>query len=451
MAIEVKIPDLGDGVDSGDVLEVFVTEGQTVTEGQDLIELETDKATVMVPSSAGGKISKVHVAAGDSVSPGSVIVTVELVAAKAKQSVADVAAGAVAKTPAAAGATEADQSTPSKHQHLEAALTVSSKPAERIGTSAEKSLPEIQSAQHALRSSTKGGQIAAGPAMRRLAREVGIDIATVAGTGAFGRITRDDLMKAVRGGTAKKNDSAQSYAGPADDYGPIRIEKLSKIRQTIARKMHESWVSVPRVTNFDDADITELEHIRENSKKDYAARNIKLTTMPFVIKAVAMSLKSHPIVNASIDMERNQVVYKDYVNIGVAIDTERGLVVPAMRKVNGLAIPEIARQLSELAENIRNNDFSVDDLRGGTFTISNLGAIGGTYSTPIVNVPETAILLVGRSRKIPVVVNDQIKIRLMMPLSLSYDHRLIDGATAARFLNEVKGYLEVPSRLLLAL
>jgi pyruvate dehydrogenase E2 component (dihydrolipoamide acetyltransferase) len=214
--------------------------------------------------------------------------------------------------------------------------------------------------------------------------------------------------------------------------------------------MHLSWTSVPHVTNFDDADITELERIRQASKADYAQRGIKLTTLPFVIKAAAMALRCHPQLNASLDLEKQEVIFKEYVNIGVAIDSDRGLVVPVLRDVDTKSIPEIARWVAQWAEKVRNGDYTVEDLRGGTFTVSNLGAIGGTYATPIINVPEVAILLVGRSRKMPVVVDDQIAIRLMMPLSLSYDHRLVDGAVAARFLNEVKGYLEAPSRLLLA-
>ena len=215
--------------------------------------------------------------------------------------------------------------------------------------------------------------------------------------------------------------------------------------------MHESWSTCPRVTNFDDADVTALEDIRQNSKKEYAEGGVKLTSMPFLIKAVAMALKAHPVINASVDLEQGQIIYKDYVNVGIAVDTERGLVVPSLRSADKMGIPDIARQLGEMAENVRENNFSIDDLRGGTFTISNLGAIGGTYSTPIINTPETAILLVGRSRKLPVVIDDKVEVRLMMPLSLSYDHRLIDGGAAARFLNDVIGYLEAPSRLLLAL
>ena len=227
---------------------------------------------------------------------------------------------------------------------------------------------------------------------------------------------------------------------------------MSKIRKTISKQMHVSWSSVPRVTNFDDADITDLESLRQSSKDDYAAQGLKLTTMPFLIKAVATALSHHPAINAVIDEENEQIVYKDYVNVGIAVDTDRGLVVPVMKDADRMGVPDVARTLAEMASKVRGGQFGMNDLKGGSFTISNLGAIGGQYSTPIVNVPEVAILLVGRSRKLPVVMpDDSIQPRLMMPLSLSYDHRLVDGGAAARFLNEVIEYLEAPSRLLLAL
>ena len=292
--------------------------------------------------------------------------------------------------------------------------------------------------------------------MRRFAREVGVDLGTVQGSGTAGRITREDVLAAVRRPSQVPAAAGSSpQAGPgeqaSDSWGPVRVERMPKIRRTIAAQMHKSWETCPRVTNFDDVDITDLEHLRQSSKADYAKQGIKLTSMPFVIKAVAMALRDHPVVNASVDMEAGQIIYKDYVNIGIAVDTERGLVVPVMRNADQLSIPAIARQLGKIAEKARNNDFSIDELRGGTFTISNLGAVGGTYSTPIINVPEVAILLVGRSRKMPWVMdNDEIAARLVMPLSLSYDHRLVDGAAGARFLNEVIGYLRAPSRLLLA-
>jgi pyruvate dehydrogenase E2 component (dihydrolipoamide acetyltransferase) len=313
--------------------------------------------------------------------------------------------------------------------------------------------------------------IPAGPAIRRFAREVGVDLANVRGTGDNGRIGREDILSVVRAANQSARSGSQaavatsSPAAPAsapaaglpgtadqDDFGPIRVERMSKIRKTISRQMHLSWSSVPRVTNFDDADISDLERLRQSSKDDYAAQGLKLTTMPFLIKAVATALRHHPSMNAMIDEANEQIIYKDYVNIGIAVDTDRGLVVPVMQEADRLGVPQIARSLAEMAGKVRGGTFGMNDLRGGSFTISNLGTIGGQYSTPIVNVPEVAILLVGRSRKLPVVMaDDSIKPRLMMPLSLSYDHRLVDGGTAARFLNDVIGFLEAPSRLLLAL
>lgn len=434
MATDIKVPELGEGVESGDVLEVFVSVGDVIEKDADLIELETDKATVAVPAAVGGKIVKIHVSEGDTVSVGGVVVSVEAVAGAAETPAATPEPPAAAAPPAA----EPPKETPKEAPKPVAAAT----PAPVVPPTPAAPAPASKAA------SSNGATIPAGPAIRRLAREVGIDLGTLSGTGDFGRITREDVMKAVRGGASRSGSAV--VGGQSDGYGIVRIEKMPKIRQTIARKMHESWVNVPRVTNFDDADVTDLEDMRQNSKADYASNGIKLTSMPFIIKAVAVSLKAHPVINASIDLENGQIIYKEYVNVGIAVDTDRGLVVPSIRNADELAIPEIARNLSDMAENVRDNKFSVDDLRGGTFTISNLGAIGGTYSTPIINVPETAILLIGRSRKLPVVVDDKIQIRLMMPLSISYDHRLIDGGAAARFLNEVKSYLQAPSRLLLA-
>jgi pyruvate dehydrogenase E2 component (dihydrolipoamide acetyltransferase) len=291
----------------------------------------------------------------------------------------------------------------------------------------------------------------------------------LAGTGSGGRITREDVLAAVRRGAASpaphaapsgsdaggQSDEATApattTASTSDEWGPIRVERMTKIRRTIAARMHDSWMTVPRVTNFDDVDVTELERIRQASKADYAARGIKLTSMAFVIKAVALALRNNPTLNAAIDEDNEQIIYKQYINVGIAVDTERGLIVPSLRRPDELRIPDIARSLGNIADNARNNNFKLEDLRGSTFTISNLGAVGGTYSTPIVNVPEVAILLLGRSRRQATVMEDgKIAPRLMMPLSLSYDHRLVDGAAAARFLNGVIEYLENPSRLLIA-
>jgi len=261
------------------------------------------------------------------------------------------------------------------------------------------------------------------------------------------------VIAAVRHASSSPASRSRPESGSTerDDWGPIRREQMSRMRKTIAANMVRSVQTIPHLTNFDDADVTELEALRKASAPEYAKNNLKLTALSFVIKAVSLSLRQHPAINVTIDMEKGEIVYKDYVNVGLAVDTPRGLVVPVLRDCDQMSIPQVAHAVAETAEKAKNAQYGIEDLRGGTFTISNLGAVGGAYSTPIINWPEVAILLLGRSRKMPVVHDDRVEARLMMPLSLSYDHRVVDGAMAARFLNEVIGYLESPGRLLLAM
>lgn len=449
------MPNLGENVESGDIISVLVQEGDEISAEQGVVEVETGKAVVEVPSTHAGKILKIHVKKGDKVPVGTAILSMEAVASKTEPAKAGAAAkpAASAKPPTAPPPQPAVASRP-------AAVTRSSPPpappAERPASRITAPVAE-EANGHGLEASP------AAPATRRLARELGVDLSRIPGTGPGGRITREDVMTAVR----EANNSAPTApaAGPAavrpgpavaggkadrDAFGPIQRVPLTKIRQVIAANMARSHNTIPHVTNFDDADITELERIRKGSMADFVGKNVKLTTMAFILKAVAHALKQHPAINAALDLEQNEAVYKDYVNLGVAVDTERGLVVPVIRDADRQTIPQIAQLLTGIAERARNNQITLDEMRGGTFTISNLGAIGGTYSTPIINFPEVAILLVGRSRQLPVVVEDKIVPRLMCPLSLSYDHRWVDGAIAARFLNEIKGYLEAPARLLLA-
>ena len=453
MPLEIKLPDIG--VDSGDVLEILVAEGDTIQLEQGILELETDKATVIVPSPQAGVVTKVNCKEGDTIKPGQVILTLDPVAGAAKPAATKPPVAVRAETPAEAPTAKTPIPPAAKQAAKKPEPSVQSVVPEIPATPKRPVAPVVPKPVAAVVADEAAqdlSHVAAGPAIRRFAREVGVDLTRVQGTGENGRIVRDDILRVVRQGHQNGSSSRPASGGQNDGHGPVHVEKMPKIRQTIARKMHESWTTCPRVTNFDDADVTAMEDIRKNSKQEYAAKGIKLTTMPFLIKAVAMALKAHPVINASVDLEQGQIIYKDYVNIGIAVDTERGLVVPALREADKLGIPDIARKLGEMADNVRTNNFSIEDLRGGSFTISNLGAIGGTYSTPIINTPETAILLVGRSRKMPIVMeDDRIAVRLMMPLSLSYDHRLIDGGAAARFLNDVIAYLEAPSRLLLAL
>lgn len=460
MSVEIKLPDLGEGIESGDILEILVAEGETIAKDQNIVEIETDKATVEVPSSHAGTVMKVHVQSGDSVNIGQTLITVETTAAEtsATASPAPATEQPAAEVPPVAVPNPAPTPAVAAPPPATPAAAAPAPPAAPTPALVAAAPPQVGHDR----------PIPAGPAIRRFAREVGVDLATVTGSGENGRITREDVLQVVR----RANQSVPEPAAPpsaapeistlepetttllgvpgSDAWGPVGFEKTSKIRRTIAAKMHESWSTVPRVTNFDDADVTELEAIRQASKADYAAKGIRLTAMPFIIKAVSMALRENPTINSALDLENERVIYKHYINVGVAVDTERGLVVPALRNTDQKSISEIAKDVASMADRVRSGKFSLEDLRGGTFTISNLGAIGGTYSTPIVNVPEVAILLVGRSRKLPVVMDDEIEARLMMPLSLSYDHRIVDGATAARFLNDVIGFLEAPGRLLLA-
>ena len=498
MATEIKLPSLGEGVESGDVLEIYVKVGDVVKPEQSLLELETDKATVAVPSPLSGKILSIAIQEGDTVKVGQVIGTIEATAAASSQAPTPAPPAASAPKPTApspapaAAVSVAQAAAPVAPAPLAPAPLATAPVAPKPIAPPKPTAAPIAAAVSASGASSSPAQdsdevIAAGPAIRRFAREVGVDLSGVSGTGESGRITREDVLAIVRHqgqaaaakpatSTPANTASSPALGAPAnsgvdspakaaaskgiekpgtpstDDYGPIRVDRMTKIRKMIANQMDKSWSSVPRVVNFDDADVTELEAFRQSSKDDYASRGIKLTTMPFLIKAVATALKHHGALNAQIDSENDQIIYKDYVNLGIAVDTDRGLVVPTLKNADRMSIPDIAYALADLSNRVRNNDFAVSDLRGGTFTISNLGAIGGTYSTPIVNVPEVAILLVGRSRKMPMVMqDDSIKPRLMMPLSLAYDHRLVDGATAARFLNDIIAYLEAPSRLLLAI
>jgi len=441
MATDFKLPDLGENIASGDVVSVFVSVGDVVKPGQALLEVETDKAVIEVPCPPGGRVASVLVKKGDTVKVGQTLLTLE--AAGSAPSVAPPVAAAPAKpAPVAAPPTAAKV----------APAVAKVAPAEPAPVAPPPAVvkPAAMEPEPAAPAPVSAAVEPAGPAVRRLARELGVDLGRVKGSGPAGRILREDIVAAVRQGSAQGARSASAPSSDRDDWGPVHREQMSRMRRTIATNMVRSVSTIPHLTNFDDADVTEMERLRKASADDHAKVNVKLTALSFVIKAVSLSLRQHPAMNASIDVEKGEILYKDYVNIGLAVDTPRGLVVPVLRGCDETSIPQIAQAIAETAEKAKHAQYSIEDLRGGTFTISNLGAIGGTYSTPIINWPEVAILLVGRSRKLPVVQGDRIEPRLMMPLSLSYDHRIIDGAMAARFLREVIGYLESPGRLLLA-
>jgi pyruvate dehydrogenase E2 component (dihydrolipoamide acetyltransferase) len=485
MPTQIKLPSLGENIESGDVLSILVSEGDVVTKDQDLLELETDKATMPVPSPQAGKITKVLVAEGQTVPVGGAIFEIESEGAAAngaaeakpqkpaakkeaapqEEAAKDETAAVIEQEkepekPAKPAAKAAKKSPPPPPEPgVPVVVEEEEEAAEEAPSAPAKPAPKKKAAKPSIAEGDVPGDghasAAAGPAVRRLARLLGVDLRRVRPSSESGRITEDDLRSYVR--KTQVEAEAKSVKGPTppgspetDAWGGVRREKMSRMRQTIARNMVASYTTIPQLTNFDDVDVTELEHLRKESQKDYDAQGIKLTTMPFLVKAVAVGLRHHPIVNASVGEDGTEIIYKEYVNVGIAVDTERGLVVPVLRDADRKTIPQIAEEVIRLAELARTGKFTVDDLRGGTFSISNLGAIGGTYSTPIINPPEAAILLIGRSRTLPQYVDGSLQPRLMMPLSITYDHRIVDGAAAARFLNDVKGYLANPGRLLLA-
>lgn len=480
MPSEITLPSLGENIESGDILAILVAEGDTVTADQDLLEIETDKATVPVPSPQAGKITKILVSEGDTVPVGAAIFEIEAAdGAAAPEQDAPKQDEPKQSAPPAEEAKQPEPQQPSKDEYApdgdapaEDMADGIAQPKAQSGPTAATSAPPAQRSSEpqppakpapaSTPATDKPGDgyaaAAASPSVRRLARELGVDLRRVQPSGSGGRVTEEDVQAHVRQTQQQQRDATGPSSAPglpsSDGQGATRRERMSRMRQTIARNMVASYTTIPQLTNFDDVDVTELEAMRQASKEDYAAQGLKLTQMPFLVKAIAGALKMHPIVNASVDMEAGEVIYKEYVNVGIAVDTDRGLTVPVVRDADRLSISQITREMDRLIDKAREGSLSIDEMRGGTFTISNMGAVGGAYSTPIINPPEVAILLVGRSRMLPTVTGKgsdaKIEPRLVMPLSLTYDHRVVDGADAARFVNDLKRLLAAPGRLLLA-
>jgi pyruvate dehydrogenase E2 component (dihydrolipoamide acetyltransferase) len=406
--MDVKLPHLGEGADSGTVVNLFVKEGDQITKDQPILELENEKAVATIPATGSGVVAKIFVKVGDKVSVGQKLLTL---------SGSDKAAA-----PAAPAAKSKAAATPAPEPDPEAGVSAEGQAAE----------PEVKSA----------AAVAASPALRQLARELGIDLTRVRGTARGGRITTEDvrayiqrLQKLVAQPKAAAAAPAKAAAESVDfsKWGSVTKKPLSSLRQVIARRMTENWNAIPHVTQFDDADITDLLALRKKYVEEYEKKGAKLTVTSFVIKAVAETLKKHPILNCSLDEAAQEIVFKDYVHIGIAVDTEAGLIVPVIRDADKKNLVELSKELESLATKARDRKVTADELKGGTFTISNQGGIGGAHFTPIVNKPEVAILGLGRAAQKPWVRDGKIEIRSLMPIGLSYDHRVIDGGNAARF------------------
>ncbi len=463
---EFRLPELGENIEQGDLVRLLIKPGATVSEGQPVMELETDKAVIEVPSGVSGKVKEILVNAGDKIKVGQVVFTVEGGASSQPRAAKPTPVSKRTESPAAPAPVYQESPEPVSGQH--AARLAYQSALEVEGKSEEEAFPPDRPPQLApvfempsQLTKTAGpehhGPIPAAPHVRRLARELGVDIYQVKGSGPGGRISEDDVKafaKFVVTAAPQRLAEAQAQAPTGVAAAPAlpdfakwgKVERVSMrgVRRKTAEHLTQAWVTIPHVTQHDKADITQLEKLRKRFASKAEEAGGKLTVTAIALKVCASALKVFPQFNASIDMAKEEVVYKQYINIGVATDTDRGLLVPVIRDADKKNIIELAAELGEISKKARDKKLTPDDMVGGTFTITNLGGIGGTSFTPIVNWPEVAILGMSRSRIEPCWANDKFEPRLFLPLSLSYDHRLIDGADAARFLRWVAEALEQP-------
>ena len=476
---EFKLPDLGEGIHEGEILHWHVNVGDQIKEDDPLVEVETDKAAVTIPSPKGGRVTSVSGAVGDTVAVGTVIAVIEEQGAGQAKSASKKADGERSTKETAVVSPAGGQTTaaraPAQSEPVAPALALVPSANLRAQASAQSS------------AATKSGPVPAAPATRRLARELGIDIRQVPPSQPGGRVTSDDVRR-YAAGTAKSGAgaiSAPSQAtalapapaatptGAADaalapatstglpyvqlepmpnfeDWGPVEREPVRSIRRKIAYKMATSMAIVPHTAHMDQADVTELESLRRRERQRRVGQpGEKLTLLAFVIKAVVSELRLRPQLNASLDPYREEIVYKRFYNIGFAADTDKGLIVPVIHNADQKSVVQIADELVEISAKARAATVDVAQLRGGTFTVTNVGSLGGTGMVPTINYPEVAILGLARAEQRPVVRDGQIVVRRILPMTLSFDHRIIDGAEAARFMSSLSAKLSDPSRLLL--
>jgi pyruvate dehydrogenase E2 component (dihydrolipoyllysine-residue acetyltransferase) len=443
------LPDLGEGLTEAEIVKVLVREGDVIQEDAPLLEVETDKATVEIPSPMSGRVEQIHVSPNQTVRVGQVLVTFS-----------DAAGGA--------GKQAADTLDPTRRLAPETRTTVDNGRARQ--TAAPEAAPARGEPVAAPAAAERSGPVPATPATRRLARELGVDLRAVHASGPGGRVTDADVRAAAGGGAPAPAPTAPatSRTAPApakplaitltepplprfEQWGEVERQPLSHLRRTIAERMTLSATVIPHVTHFDRADITDLDAMITRNLDAARAQGVTLTLTSFLLKAAALALREHLQFNASLDAAAGELILKRYVHLGVAVAAERGLIVPVIRDVDAKPVVEVARELAALAARVREGKAALDELRGGTFTVTNIGALGGTGAIPIINYPEVAILGVARARQEPVVRDGQIVPRLLLPLSLTFDHRVADGADGARFASAIVRRLEHPDQLLLGL
>ncbi len=428
--IELVVPDIGD-FDEVEVIEVLVSVGDTVEENQDIITLESDKAAMEIPASNAGVINELKISVGDKVKEGSIIAIIE---------------SSDASVPVAAKA----ESIPTAEPKEESAPVAVAKPAPAPPVELVENLPYAPD--------NKAGEkhAHASPSVRQYARELGVVLSFVRGSGEKGRITKTDVQNYVKQKVNAPSAAASTGSalppvpvGNYEKFGEIESTELSRIKKISGKHLHACWLNIPHVTQFDEADITELEKFRKENKDNAAKQGVNLTPLVFIMKAVVASLKLYPEMNASLSEDKENLIIKKYYNLGVAVDTPNGLMVPVIRDVDKKGFLELAGELGEISLRARDGALTAKDLQGGTFSISSLGGIGGSFFTPIVNAPEVAILGVGRHKMQPVWNGSEFVARLMLPLSVSYDHRVVDGAMGARFTSHLNHMLSDIRKVLL--
>ncbi|RPI48116.1 MAG: branched-chain alpha-keto acid dehydrogenase subunit E2 [Acidobacteria bacterium] len=451
MSTDMKLPELGENIEGGDVLRVMVKPGDAITKDQPVLELETDKATIEVPSSAAGVVKEIKVKPGEKVKVGQTIFTVDengAGAAPAKEQgqpptgdEQPVSAAAVAPKPAAPESAKAEVKAEKAEK------------AEKRKAEVVEMKPPKQAAPAPAPAAADSASIPAAPSARRLARELGVHIAEIQGSGSGGRISLDDvtafarrLLSGAATGVGRAGGAAAEALPDFSKWGSIERKPMTGVRRTTAHRLTHAWNTIPHVFQQDRADITSVETLRKRlSKKAEAEGRSPITITAFLMKTLAAALKKFPQLNASADMQSDEIIFKHYAHIGVAVDTDRGLLVPVIRDVDEKDIFQIADETANAAEKARNRKLSLDDMQGASITISNLGSLGGGAFTPIVNWPEVAILGVARARMEPVYADGEFVPRFLMPLTLSYDHRVVDGADGVRILRWIVEAVEQPA------
>lgn len=421
-----KFPDIGEGLEEGTIVEWHVEKGQSVKMGDSLVTMETDKVVTAIPSPRDGIIAAKFGKVGETIHVGSALVEIDMEGVEGEAAVAEV----------------------NKPEAVEEEGAGVVGTLEVAGNSAVLSASK-EGVSNTSSDSNKTVKVLATPVARALAKESGIDINNVKGTGPAGRVTKDDILRFATDKSKPATSISSSAVSLPASENLVEIEPLSQMRKTIARNMIQSKHNAAHMTVFEEVEISELDRIRKKYKEILSQNGIKLTYLAFIVKAVALSLRKFRALNAEIDMEKGNMIYKKYYNIGIAIDTPKGLVVPVIRNADKISVKEIASQIQEISDKARDGKLTLDDMKDGTFTITSYGSIGGLFAVPVINYPQAAILGIGRISKRPVVKEDAVVPGLVLPLSLSVDHRIADGGETARFVNSVMDYLAEPVSIIM--